>query len=536
MRTALRATKPQRQAIARVASLPAPVEGWDAISPIADMPPTRALLLDNWFPQPGYIEIRKGDKYHASIGVSAAIETLMAYHGATTNKLFSAASTKIYDGTSVGSASSSVTGLTNARWQHINFTTTGGNFLWICNGADTPRYFDGTNWASVSITGISAATIVQVAAFKNRLWFALLDSTNAAYLGTDAIQGAATTFPLGGLFTKGGVLQAIATWALDGGNGPDDYIAFLSSKGQVAIYTGSNPASDFSLKGVYDLGAPIGRRCITKVGPDLAIISLDGVIPLSQALITERAAIANVTMTKLIQPVMNQSAADWSTNFGWQLISYPKGTRAIINVPVVQGSEQRQYVMNTLTGAWCRFLGNNANCWETFQDRLFYGGNDGIIREADVSGGDFNREMVAEVRQAFNYYGSRGRLKRWTDCRPLIRTDGRVELALGLDTDFNDVAISAPTTTPAQTRALWDSALWDVALWPVESAIDNRWRTVYGEGYCSSIRMKVAARNQSSLDALWGVAQWGVGTWGLTDTDPIVLQVNGFDLRMEDGF
>jgi hypothetical protein len=43
----------------------------------------------------------------------------------------------------------------------------------------------------------------------------------------------------------------------------DDYAAFITSEGQVAVYSGADPASSttWSLVGVFDIGAPIGRRC-----------------------------------------------------------------------------------------------------------------------------------------------------------------------------------------------------------------------------------------------------------------------------------
>src|SRR5262245_32255822 len=199
MRMALR-PNPRREAVARGnpdPGLPAPVEGWDAVSPLAHMRPLRAVQLDNWFPQAGYIELRRGRVVHADTGVAGGkVDSVMAYHGLTANKLFAAVTTKIYDVSSAGSAPEALTGLANARWNHINFATSGGNFLWIANGADTPRAFDGTSWATMSITGLTATRIINPAVFKSRIWFAITDSLDPWYLPTDSVQGAATVFPL----------------------------------------------------------------------------------------------------------------------------------------------------------------------------------------------------------------------------------------------------------------------------------------------------------------------------------------------------
>lgn len=522
------------------ASVPAPIEGWDAVSPISAMSPKRAVKLINWFPQPDWVEPRKGFTRHSDTFTGEPVETLAAYHGLTSDKLFAWSGGTIFDVTSAApSTATTVTGLGNSRAQYINFATTGGNFLWTCNGADLPNIYDGSSWTTATITGdIAGDDIVDVEAFKNRLWFVGNNSSDAYYLDVDSIQGAATAFPLGGLFTLGGVLTSIGTWSVDAGNGPQDYIAFLSSRGQVAIYGGADPGgTDWQLVGVFSLGAPIGRRCLTRVGSDLAVISIDGVYPLSKAMIFERAAVVKVTMTERIQRVMNQSARLYKDNFGWQLISYPRGTRAILNVPLAENSEQQQYVMNTLNGAWCQFTGMNANCWELLLDDPYFGGNDGIVYQADVGSTDHRQVLRADMMTAFNYFNMRGNQKRWMMCRPLITTDQQVNPGLALNVDYkSDAPVSVQGTTQA-AGAQWDVSLWDDALWGGEVTTQSVWQSVSGIGYCASIRMVVDINPPNQLqDSLWGEAQWGINLWGGTvPGSGITLQVNSFDILMEKG-
>lgn len=527
------------QRVALGASQPSPIEGWDAVSPIAAMSPKRAVRLDNWFPQPDWVEVRRGHIRHADTRTAAPVETLAAYHGVSSQKLFAASGTAIFDVTATANGVSQVTGLANARFQHINFATTGGNFLYMVNGADDPQYFDGTSWAEATISGdISGTDIIGVNAHKNRLWFTLNDSSDAAYLAVDSIEGSATLFPLGGLWTMGGHLMAMGTWSVDAGDGPDDYAVFVSSRGQVAIYRGTNPASadTWTLVGVFNMGAPIGRRCLTRVGADIAIISVDGVVPLSRAMIFERAAVVKVALTERIQRVMNSSARNYGDNFGWQLISYPRGTRAILNVPIVENDTQYQYVMNTLSGAWCRFLGMNANCWALLGDDLFFGGNDGVVYEADVGGTDYGRTLRADMMTAFNYYNDRGHQKRWTMCRPQITTDGQINPGLAFNVDFKEDAPLAVPSTEANTGNLWDEATWDESLWGGAVTTQANWTSVTGLGYCASIRLVVdIAAPHFGEAAYWGIGEWGINRWGELSGGVVTLQVNGFDLTMEKG-
>lgn len=511
------------QEIARGVSIPAPVQGWDAITPLAAMPETCAVTLDNLFPQPGYLEIRKGHALQNTLApVIEPVESLMGYNALSSanDKLFAACDEAIYDVTvtTTATVSASIAGLANARWQHINFSTSGGNFLWICNGADTPRTWNGTVWATASVTGVTPTDIISVAAYSERIWLVLKNKISPAYLETDSIQGAATVFDLEGVFNKGGFLQAIGSWSRDGGQGPDDYIAFITSRGEVAIYTG-DPQRNMELAGVYEMGAPLGRRCVTKVGPDLAVTCIDGVVPLSRAINTDRAAILNATITARIQPVMNASARSYGSNFGWQMVSYPRGTRAILNVPVTENEEQVQYVMNTVTGAWCRFMGEDANCWEVFQDRLFFGGNAGEIIEADCQGFDYDGPIEFELETAFNYCQTRGRLKDFTMCRSLLSTDGQASVGLALNIDFSRRSAVNSLSPPSDPLALWDVALWDAGLWPDANRIVTDWAAVEGQGYACSVHM------QGSLT---------LGSGGDETTDA-VFQVNGWDILVVDG-
>lgn len=529
---------PPRPVVANGASIPPPIEGWDAMSPVQAMSPKRAVKLINWFPQLSWVELRKGALRHATLPVDEPVESVMSYQGPSTTALFAAAADAIYDVTAGGRITvADVTGLTNARWQHINFAATAGDFLYLVNGADDPQYYDGTTWAVPTITGsgIDATTFINITSHKGRIWFTIDGSSDAAYLAPDSIQGTATKFPLGGNWTLGGYLVAAVSWSIDGGNGPDDYLVFLSSRGQVSVYSGTDPASDFSLVGTYYIGPPVGRRCFTKVGADVAIVSIDGVVPLSKALIFERSAISKVTMTALIQRVVNESTRLYKDNFGWQLISYPRGTRAILNVPVVENETQEQYVMNTLSGAWCRFTGQNAVCWELHGDDLYFGGNTGVIYQGDRSSTDDNVAISYDMQLAFNYFGSKGMQKRWTMCRPLLTTDQTVSPGIAFNVDFQDNAPINTSSTPALPSALWDAALWDNSQWASGIITQSNWISVSGIGYCASIRMTLNIGPTSNSSGIWGQALWGFDTWTITSLSDITLQVNGFDLLFEKG-
>lgn len=505
-------------------SIPASIKGWDQISSLADMPPDHAVQLDNFIPRPGYLEIRRGSVAFAT-GVGTAstpVETVMAYNSPnlSQSKLFAIGGGSIYDVTAGGVAvATTITGQSNSRWQYCNFTNA-ATAAWLVagNGLDTPVIYDGSVWAAMTLTGITPSDVVAWTPWKGRLWCTLVNSTKVGYLASGAISGAVTTFDLGSFMSRGGYIQTISTWTQDSKQTVDEYIAFITSRGQVIVYQGTDPATanTFALVGLYDLGAPIGRRCVLRISGNLWIICQDGILPMSEMLTQDRAAAAKVAPTTNIQNAMAMSTRLYAQNFGWQFIEYAKGQLAILNIPQIENQTAVQYVMNTLTGAWCQFQGLNANCWEVLNDVPYFGGNDGSVWQWDTGSGDGASIITATVQTAFNYFESRGHLKRWTMVRPILTTDGSVTPGVGLNIDFGTGApISIPSTVTS-TGAQWDVAQWDQAIWPVNSATVANWTTVEGIGQCASIITQVTSSPNGSANG-------------------VTLQLNGWDLIAEPG-
>ena len=141
---------------AKTASLPAPIGGWNARDSLAQMAPTDAVTLVNWFPTPTDVTLRKGYTQYTT-GITGEVESLMNYAGTSTQTLFAIANGVIYR-CNAGAATSVFTGLSNSRFQHINVTTAGGKYLVACNGVDPTIVYDGTSWFSLATTS-TAATI-----------------------------------------------------------------------------------------------------------------------------------------------------------------------------------------------------------------------------------------------------------------------------------------------------------------------------------------------------------------------------------------
>jgi hypothetical protein len=480
-------------------SLPAPVGGWNARDAVANMKESDAVVLDNFFPMASDVMGRKGYTNHKT-GFAAAVESLLVY-ATSAEKLFACAGTAIYNATAAGAVGTAeVTGLTNSRWQHVNITTAGGSFMYTVNGTDKPLLYDGSTWTAIdnastpAITGVTTTTLKDVTLHKNRLWFAQENTLTAWYLPTDSVGGTASPLPLSGVAKRGGEIVSIGTWTLDAGEGMDDHWVAITSEGEVIVYKGTDPSSatTWALVGVWHLGSPIGQRCLLKYAGDLLLLCVDGVMPLSRALVADRTTEASIT--DKIRTAMTSAAVTYGSNFGWQMIHYPKGNMLIINVPTESdGDNPHQYVMNTATGAWCRFKGMDAQCWAIFNDEPYFGG-DTTVRKFWDEFSDNGVNINGRALQAFSYFGKRGVLKHFKMSRPIISSTGRPSVRAGINVDFDTSELAGSVTFSPNATAAWDVAVWDVALWSGSLRIIKDWQTMGRVGMAGAMNMITASQ------------------------------------------
>lgn len=477
-------------------SIPAPVGGLNDRDSIADMPPTDAVVMENWFPYPSYIAVRKGSIEHVT-GFAAAVETLAEYLPTSgTSTLFAVSNGSIYNVTTAGAVGAAVqTGLAESYCQTVQITTPGGSFIYFFNGVDSPRLWNGSAWVTVTgastpaITGITTSQIVSGCTFKNRMYLVLSNSMNLYYLPVNSVGGAASLIDLGSVFRNGGYIMAVAPWTIDAGDGADDHLAVISSNGEVAVYSGADPstAATWSLVGVFNLGKPLGRRCTEKFAGDLIVNTMQGVFPMGKGLLSSSVD-RRVALTDKIQNSVSQDANAFYSNQGWQLCLYPDATALVLNVP--DGSNQYQYVQNTITGAWAKFTGWNAYSFLTASSGLYYGGANAVYK-AWTGNVDVSQPIQADCLPAFSYFGAKAFNKYFTMVRPYIQTTGQPSILYSLNTDYQLRAASGSLSYTPPTGMAWGSMVWGSMVWGGNLSNITSWKNVGAVANSASIRLKV---------------------------------------------
>lgn len=475
-------------------TIPAPIMGLNRRDSISAMNPLFAIRMDNYIPMDSYLELRPGYSIYHRLQNSTPVKTLTAYHTPKNNKFFACYNNKIFDITAPANVVDMGVTLTNDQCQTVQYK----NYLYFMNGQDTPKafYVDADNISHIadwgfSGTGLNATTIVAGAVSKEFLWFVEKGTLKAWYSAVaGSISGTLSSFDLSQLSKWGGELVAIANWTIDGGTGIDDYTAFITSEGEVFVYSGTNPseATEWALKGSYKISKPIGYRCTMQYQGDVIIICQDGYFPMGKALATANAGDSLVAFSDNIRGLVIERTSKNKDRFGWQGIIYTKKGYALFNVPT--SNQFEQHVININTGAWCRFTNIRSYCWGLFRDNLYFGTDDGIYL-FDDGNSDNGTAIEGVVEQAFNDLGTQ-QIKRVSLINPRLSTSKDFSLTVYVDTDYKKRNLSYTNNIAVPPGNLWDVSPWNTTYWSVDitEQIQSQWIMCSAVGFKMGIVFK----------------------------------------------
>jgi len=487
--------------------LNAPVGGLNARDNLGSMAETDAIVMDNYYPAETKVCLRGGYRAYALNDKNIKVETLIEFHYKNSDRLFACGNGEIWDISSQGNENKLSEGHAYNDWQYVQFKER----LIACNGYDAPiTYYEKEEgnwvWEPLQVTGegLKPDLLVNVAMSKQRLFYVERNSLKCWY-GENAgeVQGKLIELDFSALVTRGGYLQAIASWTLDAGQGMDDMTVFLTSEGEALIYEGSDPSNyqNWSLKGKYYISRPIGYRCIMQYEGDIIIITEDGYIPLKSAISTALGRVAKISYSDKIRGLVLDRVKNNKKRKGWQSIIYPRGGYALFNVPVYEQFEQ--HVINMNSGAWCRFTQIRSLCWALFNGRLYFGAENGVYL-FDEGFSDNGMPICGEVKQAYTTFGNQN-LKKIQLLNPRTKSSTKFALCVYTNMDFDDKSREYQENIGGVGISKWSSGgnrtLWSSLAHPtgtkwgtLKGTIRNQWICNCASGYKASVVFKTKTR------------------------------------------
>lgn len=482
--------------------------GWNTRDPVTAMRQGFAHILDNYVIERGIPRVRYGWRVWAT-GLPGRVDGLLPWNGAT-NRLFASSGTGIFEVTAGGAVGAAVvSSLTNARWSSIQFSATGGQFLFAFNGTDTPRTFDGTTWATWTGTGVTGG-VAWAGASNGRLFVGNPGRLSFFYSGAGAIAGALTEFPLQGIAQRGGGVVAMATLSGDGGAGPQTLTVFLTSEQEAIVYAGTDPSSvtTWQLVGRWRIPLLIGtpHRCVAQYGGDALALTTGGLLPLSAlrsgadtGTVLERAS-----MTRRIAPTWRDITGTRGGFSGWGVTPLIGLGLVVVNAPWnATGSQQ---IVISEGGAVTRWGGIPAAVWtEGLGNRVFAGNSatgQVLLYGEDTS--DAGLGIRSEGLTAYSALGAAGRMKHGKLVQAIL-DDGTAavtrEVRVLADWNVPTAQLDnlgpnavAPTVPPLQgggASLVWGVGQWGVNLWGGAGGVSRAWRTASAEGHAMAVRLQM---------------------------------------------
>lgn len=494
-------------------SIPAPIGGWNAREALDMMNPIDAISLVNMIPQETSVESRKGCDVIIDSGYDI-FDTLMVYNGSGGNELIAVGTptggtfTFFYTIDTVAKTATSLGSITTAlvdgqfRWQSININD---KLVMTCDAAFAPYQWDGTTLAAVTIsgTGLTTTDLSGVMSFKGRAFYWSEGANSFWYPIAGAHAGVCTEFPIDFVTQRGGGITEIVTWTRDSGEGLDDLFVILMDTGETLVYTGTDPGSDFTLQGRFQLGKPLSIRGSCQLASDRIIVTRDGYINLSTALQQARLTEQNNVGSKIVNEV-NRLTDLYNGNYGWEINFFPSQSLLVVNVPIDTTEptpNYEQHVMNTNTGAWCRFTGWQAVTFAEIDNEVYFCTKDGKIYKAFEGTSDNNAFIDFECMPAFNSFENPVIKKQVTMCNVISDFYAPKYISVDGHSEFN-IGNSNPLTYPTESDGeLWDVPDWDDAYWgdgiSGDGVITAHPFCISSYGYSNTIKVRHATKLQN---------------------------------------
>ena len=313
----------------------------------------------------------------------------------------------------------------------------------------------------------------------------------------------------------------MGSWNVEGGSDAwggggigEDLAVFCMSSGDIAVYRGDDPGSDWSLVGVFRAGAAVDVRGAARRGSDLLVLTSEGLISIAR-LVSEGSLTPNGVVSDKIRPTLVEAVARHGADTGWQVTIHSRAGRTIVNAPL-GGGRFEQYAMDTQTGAWTRWTGIDSHVWAVFGEAAHFGAAPGIVNRMTGTT-DAGAAIAGDVQTAFNGFGRRDLLKRCICLRPVLRGKAEALIGLGALADFRSAGAAPVATGFGPTDSGWDNAetaweVWDDFAWRGEGASTiAQWRAADGLGYTLGARLISESTDQLEWETLTYQLETGRG-------------------------
>jgi len=356
--------------------------------------------------------------------------------------------------------------------------------------------------SAITLTGVDTSTLRHVWLYQNRLFFVQSNSLRVWFLPAGAVGGAAQDISLAGVFRRGGKILFGTTWSLDSGDGLDDKCLFVTDQGEVAVYSGTNPAEagNWSFEGRYDIGRPLGRDAAIQAGGDVLIATDDGIVPMNVAISKDPSRLSLDAISRPIKITWDDESRRAGGNVA--LVKWTQGDLMLSVFP----EAERMLTANLETGAWAIQSGWAADCAGIYNGALFGGRSNGVVYKFDTGGTDDGAPFTAKLCYPFLDMGVPADYKVAQMMRGAFFADDAFGARYSVSVDYNVRFPIAPAAAPSSpVQMVWGTGVWGVNDWAGATVGDarlgvvDRWESVSGAGYAIAPMVQITSGGTTKL-------------------------------------
>lgn len=338
-----------------------PIDGLNLISPPADILPTEARQINNYYIFDWGVRQRgSGELLFTFADNIARIVGFVDPNNFNSESLLVATTANIYITTSGSNAPtfSAVTGASTSAatyWSVVAFN----RWIYFANAGSSLNAFSIVG-GSITLDPFTGPTnkFRAVWSFKSRFYGIEDSTTNIWYGDVSAISGATTKFDVGAVLDTTEHLLFGSAWNYNQGLSNDELFVVCTLDGEVLVYQGDWPgATNWQLAGHFKLPTPDSSNAFVKLGQDLVIKTVRGMISLGQLM---QGRINSKVVTAASEDDANPSYYSISKKLGPYLsTSLPfhsmvvSTTAPFLYVPTSSGG---MYILNFERGAWSSVL------------------------------------------------------------------------------------------------------------------------------------------------------------------------------------
>jgi hypothetical protein len=248
----------------------------------------------------------------------------------------------------------------------------------------------------------------------------------------------------------------------------------------------------------------MSKHSVVNYGGELYVLISTGLVPMSTLMRAETEQLG--TSDRNVFSTFFQTALLRRDNPGWMAFLNPSSGRLICNMPQGGINTYSQMVRFMPNPIWASWSGMPSRCWGWVDNRLYFGTDDGKVKEMHPTMlNDDGDPIRVDVQAAWSNFGTPAQ-KQFKMVLPYLQTDGQPRPFLDMRVDYD---MTPPTNQPdvtfAAIGAVWDVAEWDTSDWAGSVASRNYWTGVGGLGRVGAPRMVALI-----LDCEFSLTGWDV--------------------------